>query len=91
MTTAERKQATRFYVRRAFRETGDRADVDVVEVFDAISDLDDWFTVAPIATEATNQAQILLVLPAAFSNGSTALQKALLLSAVALGRAGHFA
>ncbi len=88
MTIADRKKVTKFFVRQAFQVNRDTAGVDVVEIFDAVSTLDDWFTVAPAATEATNQAQIIRALPAPFSKGSTAGQKALLLSAVTLGRAG---
>ncbi len=50
MTTAERKETTRFFVRKAFQENGDRADVDVTQIFDAVSALDGWFDAAPTAT-----------------------------------------
>jgi hypothetical protein len=88
MTVAEKKNATRWFCRKAFRELGETAGVNVVEIYDAISDLDDWFAAAPTATEATNQAQMIAALPAAFASGSNATQKALLLASVALGRAG---
>lgn len=88
MDAAERGKATNWFARKAFRELDGRADLDVDQILTAVSDLDDWFSAAPSATELTNQAQIVAALPAVFNSGSTVTQKNLLISAVVLGRAG---
>ena len=88
MTTAERKAARKFFFHRTFVLNRETAGVDTIEILAAIDALDDWFDAAPLATESTNQAQMLLALPAAFKNGTNGAVKAMLLTAVVMGRTG---
>lgn len=88
MNVATRKNVVRFFCQRAIGSGIAIAYVDAAEIYAAVANLDDWFDAAPVASEATNQAQMIAALPPEFSAGSNAAQKAILLAGVALGRTG---
>lgn len=88
MTVQEKKNLVRWFCNRAFQRNRETARVDVVQIYDAMSAVDDWFDAAPALGGSTNQAQLVAALPMAFAQGSTATQKSLILAAVVLGRTG---
>ena len=88
MTVAEKKNVTRWFCQKAFVVQRAVARVDVVQIYQAVSALDDWFDAAPVLGGPSNQAQLVATLPVEFAAGSTAEQKSLLLAGVTLGRTG---
>jgi hypothetical protein len=80
LTSEQRAENAREFVRKAFVESGATATVDHTEVVAAVAAMDDWIE--------ANGAAINAALPLPFRTTATAAQKTLLFCFVALKRAG---
>jgi len=90
MTFEQRTAATRFFVKRMFKEAGDRADVNTTDIFDAVVALDKWLGAWFVLglKVITNHRRIVNALPSTFRENSTPEQQAFLIASVMLGRTG---
>lgn len=79
LTNAEREDALREFLRRAFHETGATCNFDTVALRAAVDALDAWIE--------TNGTAVNAALPEPFKSEGTLAQKSVLFSAVALKRA----
>jgi hypothetical protein len=78
LSDADRHIALREFMRKAFMETGAKADFDVIAIRAAVDALDAWID--------SNAAAINAALPLPFRTAASLQQKALLLAHVALKR-----
>lgn len=80
LTTEEQRQIAQKYVRRAYKEIADVADLATDDIIAAIQPTETWI--------ADNQVSFNAVLSTTFKDTATTAQKTLLFCYVAMKRAG---
>lgn len=89
LSTADRKLATKWFVKNAIKEPGKTATVDVLMAFQAVGETDDWIDASPAEDPAPSRgASFKAAIHSAFDTSVDAVQLATLFAAVTLARAG---
>jgi hypothetical protein len=89
LTTPQLKQATKWFVRQAFKIPGVPATIDVFVAFTAAQDTDGWFDSSPAGdTAQTYGHSVKAAMDASFTDEVSATGIALMVASVAAVRSG---
>ncbi len=90
LSNADKLLAGKWFVRNAWKKTRKPARSDIIVLAATITSVDDWFDASPAGDVAPSRvASLIAALPTAFDNNSDATEKAMMVAAVALARAGE--